>query len=78
LGHAVFDNNEDEKEDLAMNKISIPLGANLTSPRSATTEVSRTWIRGVGWKTDKKSIPANPGFRTLADEIRKQVCKKEE
>ena len=81
LGHAVFGRNETSKPDLAMNEISIPLGAELTSPQPATTEVSRTWVRGVGWKTKKiwsKPIPANPGFRTLADEIRKQVCKKEE
>lgn len=77
-GHTVFGRNEKSKPDLAVNEISIPLGAKLTSPRTATTEVSKTWIRGVGWKTKKIWIPADKGFRTLADEIRKQVCKKEE
>jgi len=57
---------EDSKADVALNAVSIPLGANLT-PRAA--EMVDRGDRG-GWR----KIPANPGYKGLATAIRTQVC----
>jgi hypothetical protein len=57
---------EDSKADVALNSISVPLGANLT-PTEA--EIVDRGDKG-GWR----KIPANPGYKGLAAAIRTQVC----
>lgn len=69
-GALVMNHNEDSQADLRVNEISIPLGANLTNPRPAR-EVQASRARDdIRYKT----IPADPGFKALADKIRNQVC----
>ena len=68
-GALVMNHNEDSQADLRVNKISIPLGASLTNPRSE--EIVDRGDRG-GWRR----IPATPGFKALADAIRNQICDK--
>ncbi len=65
-----MDHNEDSQADLRVNGISIPLGANLTNPSPARTEQASRARDDIRYRT----IPANPGFKALADMIRNQVC----
>jgi hypothetical protein len=55
----------DSRADVALNSVSVPLGANLTPSRERRIDV-----RDKEWR----KIPANPGYRGLAAAIRSQVC----
>jgi len=70
LGKKVMDHNENSSADLALNVISTVLGAGLTNPSPARTEPASRARDDIRYKT----IPANPGFKALADKIRSQVC----
>ena len=56
----------DSRADVALNAVSVPLGATLTPRKSEITDVGD---RG-GWRR----IPANPGYKGLAAAIRTRVC----
>ena len=68
---AVMNHNENSAPDRRMNDISIPLGVNLTNPTPAREVQASRAHDDIRYKT----IPANPGFKALADQIRNQVCK---
>jgi hypothetical protein len=70
LGKRVMDHNEDSNADLALNAISTVLGAGLTNPTPERSEQASRARDDIRYKT----IPANPGFKALADKIRSQVC----
>lgn len=57
---------DDSKADVALNSVSVGLGANLTPRKEQRVEVGD---RG-GWR----KIPANPGFKGLPAAIRTLVC----
>ncbi|CAN5625170.1 hypothetical protein BH24ACI2_BH24ACI2_04560 [soil metagenome] len=57
---------DDAKADIALNSISVGLGANLTP--------SKEERRDVGDKGGWRKIPANSGYKGLAEAIRKRVC----
>jgi RHS repeat-associated protein len=57
---------DDSKADVALNAISVPLGTDLTPRRE---EIVDAGDKG-GWR----KTPASPGYKGLADAIRKQVC----
>lgn len=57
-----------EEQDIALNFVSVPLGANLV-PRPEVKLLDR-----VGTKMVTNVIPANPGYRGLAAEIRRSIC----
>lgn len=56
----------DSRADVALNSVSVPLGASLTPRKEEFREVGD---RG-GWKR----IPGNPGYKGLAAAIRAKVC----
>jgi hypothetical protein len=70
IGTAVMNHNEDSQADRNVNRISVPLGANLRNPRGAS--VARTRARDDIRDT---KVPADPGFKALAEMIRKLVCR---
>lgn len=70
IGATVMNRNEDSQADLRVNEISIPLGARLTNPSPARTVQASRARDDIRYRT----IPANPGFKALADRIRDQVC----
>jgi hypothetical protein len=70
LGALVMNHSEDSQADLNVNQISIPLGARLTNPSPARTEQASRARDDIRYRT----IPADPGFKALADAIRNQVC----
>ncbi|MCZ2391985.1 MAG: hypothetical protein LC113_13025 [Acidobacteria bacterium] len=68
LGH--ISPNENEKADIALNAVSTALGARATPSEARTVRVS-------GYRkemTTEKVIPANLGYKDLANQIRKRVC----
>ena len=53
------------KADIALNAVSVPLGANLTPTPARRIDLGdRQW----------RKIPANPGYKGLASAIRSKVC----
>ena len=73
FGLLAMNNNEDSEADLAVNRISVPLGASLVAPRKSKTYT----VKYLNTKF-KVTIPGTRGFRGLGDMIRQWLCVSDE